>query len=240
MGVGYQASALHLISYLVVDENAPSITEPPPGWVLPAIPGAKYMTEPAQLRSPSASDIVAWREKIAAKYASQLDEFLTWDETSDFEKSEDVATSGDLLLRYVAAVIEESGPAAVVKLKGRHKPTTEELDRAFDEVDRRGFTGRFSQLLLGSQYWLPFQRNLIIEEPNWEGTIHRFGSTYRLEDEIRELRAAIEKADPHSVEWTAVRGVPDQILHAAWQASETIARICAAATERHLPLWTTG
>jgi len=238
VGVSYQASALHLILYFVIDEKAPHTTEPPPGW--PRSAGPKYVTEPASFRSPAAEDIVAWRDKIATKYATQLGELLTWDETSDFQRSEDSAVSGDVLLRYVAAVADESGTDAIAKLSGLHKPLPEEIERALDGAHRRGFTGRFSQLLLGSRYWLPFRRNMIIEEPDWEAKTGRFGSAYRLYDEIRELRAAIEKADPRSVEWTAEREVPNQILGAAWQASETVARICAVATTRHLPIWTTG
>ncbi|MEI9982925.1 MAG: hypothetical protein WDN69_06730 [Aliidongia sp.] len=240
LGVGYQASALHLISYRFVDEKAPYTTAPPSGWKLPPIPGAKFMTEPARLRSPAMEDIIAWRDNLAAKYASQLGELLSWDEPSDFRKSEDAAVSGDLLLRYVAAVARQGGADELVKLVGRQKPAQEELRRVLDGAIQQGFTGRFPQILLGTQIWLPFQRNLIIEEPDWQGKTNRFGSTYRLEDEVRELRVAIEKADPRSVQWTSEREVPDQILGAAWQASETIARICAVATARHLPLWTTG
>ncbi|RBP08638.1 hypothetical protein DFR50_12424 [Roseiarcus fermentans] len=239
LGVGYQASALHLISYLVVDAKAPYTTEPPPGWKLPPIPGARYMTEPARFRSPATEDIIAWRDKLATKYAPQLGELLSWDEPRDFYKSEDAAVSGDLLLRYVAAVAQQ-GADELAKLVGRQKPAQEELRRALDGAIQRGFTGRFPQILLGAQIWLPFQRNLIIEEPDWQGKTNRFGSAYRLEDEVRELRAAIKKADPQSVQWTSEREVPEQILGAAWQASGTIARICAVATAQHSPLWTTG
>ena len=239
MGVGYQASALHRISYMVVDENAPYTTEPPPGSP-PFPPGTRYMKDPLQLRSPAIVGIISWRDKLAIKYADQLGELLSWDEESEFSESEDAAVSGDVLLRYVAAVTEESGSKGIIDLVGRRKPPRDELHRAFDSADKRGFTGRFPQLLLGSQYWLPFQRNMIIEEPDWQGRTNRFGSTYRLEDQVRELRTMIREADPSTSEWTVHREVPDQILDAAWQASETIARICAVATSRRLPFWTTG
>lgn len=240
MGVGYSASALHLITYLVVDENAPYTTVPPPGWKLPPIPGVRYMTDPTRFRSPAAADIISWRDRLATKYQDQLGELLSWDEGSEFQKSEDAPASGDVLLRYVAAVAEENGPKAIRKLVGAQKPAQDELRRALDGANRRGFTGRFSQLLLGSEFWLPFQRDMIIEEPDWQGKIARFGSAYRLEDEIHELRTMIKSADPRSPEWTPEREVPDQTLGAAWQVSETIARVCAVATSRHLPFWTTG
>jgi hypothetical protein len=98
LGVGYQASALHKIAYLVVDEAAPSTSEPPSWWKLPPIPGAQYATEPARVRSPTAVDVIAWRDQLAIKYRGQLGEVLTWDEASDFVESEDAGTGADVLL----------------------------------------------------------------------------------------------------------------------------------------------
>jgi hypothetical protein len=105
VGVGYQASALQLITYLVVDENAPYTTEPPPR-APPLLPGTRYMKDPPRFRSPAIADIISWRVKLAIKYAEQLGELLFWDEESDFRRAEDAAVSGDVLLRYVAAVAE--------------------------------------------------------------------------------------------------------------------------------------
>jgi hypothetical protein len=240
LGVGYQASALHKIGYLDLDKDAPSTSEPPFLWKLPPIPDARYATEPARVRSPAAADIIAWRDRLAIKYRSQLGEVLSWDETSDFVESEDAATSADVLLRYVAARVDEDGSPAIRGLIDADEPPIGEIQRALEGADSRGFTSRFPQLLLRSAFWLPFQRNVIIEEPDWQGASERFGSNFRLEEELRELKALIAEADPRSVEWTNDRGVPTNALWAAWQASETIARICAAATSRHLPFWTTG
>jgi hypothetical protein len=50
---------------------------------------------------------------------------------------------------------------------------------AFKESQRRAFDGRFPQLQLGASIWLPFKRNLMIEEPNWYGLIARYGSALR-------------------------------------------------------------
>ena len=240
MGVGYEASPLHRISTLVIDENAPYTTEPPAGSPLPLIPGARYMTEPPRFRSPAASDIVRWRDRLADTYLSQLGERLNWDEESAFETGEETAVSADVMLRYVAAILDERSPQGLSALVGADKPEHEEIRRALDGVEARGFTVRFPQLSLGEYYWLPFHANLIIEEPNWEGKTRRFGSLYRLADELRDIRALLLRADPACAEWTAQREVPTRILWSAWQASETVARVCAAAVERGLPLWTTG
>lgn len=81
---------------------------------------------------------------------------------------------------------------------------------------------------------------MIIEEPDWQSKTERYGSSYRLADELEELRQLIKDADPRSVEWTERRDPPAKTLWAAWQASETIARISSIANSRHLPFWTTG
>ena len=240
MGIGYQASALHRISYLVADEAAPFATEPPPRWKLPPLPGVKYMLEPVRFRSPAPDDIIMWRDLLAAKYRSQLDEPLSWDETSDYSASEDVAPSADLLFRYVAAMVDEGGPNEMRRLIGAEAPPRDEIGRALESAEHRGFDGRFPQLLLTPKYWLPFRRNMIIEEPDWQGTMQRFGSSIRLADEVQELRALIRGADPRMAEWASEWNVPTTPLWAAWQVSETVSRISAAATSHQLPLWIAG
>jgi hypothetical protein len=192
------------------------------------------------LSLPEASEIVRWRDRLADKYRAQLDELLTWDEATEFETSEDAATSADVMLRYVAAIVDERGLEGLRGLVGAERPPHGEIGRALVRVERRGFTGRFPQLSLTEYYWLPFRRNMIIEEPDWQGRTARFGSVYRLADELRDIRALLLETDRACSEWTAQREVPTRILWAAWQASETVAKICAAGAERHLPLWTTG
>jgi hypothetical protein len=240
LSIGYQTSALCRIIYSVVDETAPFVTEPPTGWKLPPISGAKYMLEPVRLRSPAPADIIAWRDHLAAKYRSDLDELLSWDETTDYSASEDVASSADMLLRYVAAIVDEGGTEELRRLVDAKAPSRDEIGGALEAAEHRGFTGRFPQLLLVSKFWLPFQRNTIIKEPDWQGNNERFGSSLRLADEVRELRDLIRAADPRSIEWTREREVPTMALWAAWQASETLAHIATAAVSQRLPLLTTG
>src|SRR5208282_1646508 len=100
------------------------------------------------------------------------------------------------MLRYVAAIVDERGAAGLRGLVGAQRPPREEIGRALDRVNRRGFTVRFPQLSLTEYYWLPFQRNLIIEAPDWRVKTKRFGSVYRLADELRDLRALLLEADP--------------------------------------------
>lgn len=240
MGVGYQASALHRITYLDMEAAGPFTSEPPPGFPAPPIPNARYAINPPVLRSPAAAEIIAWRDRLAAKYRGQLDEILTWDEGSDFQTSDDVAVGCDVCVRYVAAIVEESGPQAIRRLIDTDKPAPNEIERAFSSVEREGFSGPFPQLKLVSAIWLPFQCNMVIEEPDWRNKIERYGSTYRLADELEELRGLIKGADPRSVEWDERRDPPTKTLWAAWQASQTIVRICKTANSLHFPFWTTG
>jgi len=216
LGVGYAASALHRILDLVTDESAAAPSEPPPE-LAQAFPGVKW-GRPAKFRATPVADILAWRERLAEKYWSQLGEILTWDEENDFEAAEDTRTSADVQFHYLAALIDERGPEAV----GRH-----------------GFTSRFPQMLLGAMHWLPFERNLIIEEPDWRGKLRRFGSSERLIEEIIDLRDLIAAADLRATEQNPDQGRED-LLGAAWQASETVARIGAIAVRERVPLWTTG
>jgi hypothetical protein len=224
MGVAYAASALHQLIFVVVDKNAPDATDPP------------------SLRSPSIDKIVGWRDRLAIQYRSQLGELLIWDESSAYSEDIEIGVGADTLLRYVAARVAEAGPQILRDLMNGDRPKYDEIERAFDGAGRRGFTGRFPQLLLVSMYWLPFQRNMIIEEPDWRGQIMRFGSSFRLADELRELMTLIAAADPRATEWRIEQKMqePDKTLWAAWQAGDAISRICAAANAYQLPLWTTG
>ena len=237
MGVGYAASALHRIFYLVTDKTGAAPAEPPPE-LAQIFPGVKW-GGPAKFRGTPLADVLRWRERLAEKYWSQLGEMLTWDEESEFEAAEDTSTSADVQLRYLAAFIGERGADALPDLIGAGKPSHQEFERAFTAVERRGFTGRFPQLLLGAMRWLPFERNLILEESDWGGKLARFGSTERLMDEITELRDLIAQTDPRATDWNPDQQ-PEDILGAAWQASDTVARIGAIAVTKRLPLWTTG
>jgi hypothetical protein len=206
---------------------------------LAGIVGANVGEGPVHLRSPSTSAILAWRRGLTIKYRDQLEEELTWDEDSTFEVSEDVGTSGDVMFHYVAAVLDQRGKSELGKLVGVGKPLPGELDAAFAEASRRGFGGCFPHLLLGANFWLPFKAQLMIEEPNWDGKLDRYGSVFQLVDELSTVRAAIADVQPSVIDFPAAE-TSDQVMAAAWQTSNTILRLATIATAKHLPLWTTG
>ena len=188
MGVGYTASALHTITYLDVSGYPGDQTR------FPDIDLSIFEKKPmqqARFRSFPAAEIILWRNQLAAKYRDQFGELLTWDEGSDFSELAETATGADVSFRYVAALLDERGPDGIHDLVGTTKPGHAEIARALNEANRRGFAGRFPQLLLVSKYWLPFQRNMVIEEPSWLGTVERFGSNYRLLEELQQVRDAI-------------------------------------------------
>ena len=149
-----------------------------------------------------------------------------------------------MLLRYVAAVLDQHGPvAAAGMLVNMTEPNLAEpgdlaqVNTAFAETDRRGFSGRFPHLLLDAHYWFPFQRSMMIEETNWEGKIERYGSSIRLLEELKAVKSFITGALP------AVGTIPaaDQdVLSAAWETSEAVLRPCMSAIDKRVPLWTPG
>lgn len=205
MGVGYSVSPLHRINYL--DTSAMTTRSPVKGSnstldSIAELTGANVGEGTVSLHSPTMQDILAWRERLATKYRDQLEEGLTWDEGTKFEVSDEVATSGDAMFHYAAAVLDQGGKSGLRKLIDVGKPTPQELDAAFAEAFRRSFGGRFPHLLLGANLWLPFNRQLMIEEPNWVGKLDRYGSVFHLVEEVTTVRAAIASAQPsvmHSV-----------------------------------------
>jgi hypothetical protein len=82
-----------------------------------------------RLYSPTIEEILVWRQGVATKYRDQLEEGLTWDESSTFEVSEDVATSGDVMFHYVAAVLDQHGESIE-----RYLRAMDSADRAEPEV----------------------------------------------------------------------------------------------------------
>jgi hypothetical protein len=242
MGVGYCVSPLHRIIHF---DESPTNTRPPvkgsnsPIDQIAEAMGAKIGVGSTRLYSPTLEDIDAWRQGIATKYRDQLEENLTWDEGTTFEVSEEVATGSDVMFHYLAAILDQRGISELSKLSDVTEPPEQEYETVFAEADRRGFAGRFPQLLLGANLWLPFKKHLIIEEPNWVGKLARYGSVFRLVDEITTVRAAIAKVQP-----SFVHASTDETAHkemfAAWQASSAILRLANIATAKHLPFWTTG
>lgn len=188
---------------------------------------------------PDIESILDWRQRVERKYRDQLGERLIWNERSTYEDSEDVATSGDVMLRFAAAVLDRSGLQGLTNMIRQRRPTSDELEAAFADVERRGFGGRFPQLLLGARFWLPFSRNMMIEEPDWDGLQQRFGSVACLRDEIAAIRAGIAGADP-LVKRAAGIDIPEYSLTGAWQTSNTVLRLASVALNERLPLWTTG
>jgi hypothetical protein len=242
MGVGYCVSPLHRIIRFDV---SPITTRPPvkgsnsPIDQVAELTGANVGVGTPRLHSPAVEEILVWRQGVATKYRDQLEERLTWDEDTTFKVSEDVATSGDVMFHYVAAVLDQHGQSELSKLIDAAEPSTQELGAVFAEADRRGFGGRFPHLLLGANLWLPFKKHLMIEEPNWEGKLDRYGSVIRLVDEVTTVRAAIADTQP-SVIHSSATNISDKVIVPAWQTSSTILRLATIAAAKHLPLWTTG
>jgi len=242
MGVGYSVSPLHRITHL----DMTSMTSRPPTKgsdssidQIAEMIGANVGVGTPRVYSSAVEDILRWRQGLSVKYHDQLEENLRWDEETTFEVSEDVATSSDVFFHYIAAILDQRGTSELDKLIDITEPPRHEYEVVFAEADRRGFGGRFPQLLLGANLWLPFKRHLMIEEPNWEGKPDRYGSVFHLVDEIITVRAAIADVKPSFVHASAEE-TSDKAIFGAWQSSNTILRLAKIAAAKHLPLWTTG
>jgi hypothetical protein len=243
MGVGYSVSPLHRITYFDTSEMTTRPLVKGSDSILESVAenlGAKVGEGTVRLRSPTMEDILAWRERLATKYRDQLEDELTWDEGSTFESSEDVTTGGDVMFRYVAAELDQRGKSDLARLLDSGRPPQQELDAVFAEASRRSFGGRFPHLLLGASVWLPFKRHLMIEEPNWDGHLDRYGSVFRLVEEVTTVRAAIADAQSSVIPSSAAGASTEQVRVAAWQTSNAILRLATIAAAKHLPLWTTG
>lgn len=244
MSVGYTAGPLHHIATLdqAEDRWRPAVPGEHPKLDtlagIGAIGAAVVAVKPMRFTSPAKAEIVAWREGLARCYAEQLGEWLTWDEESEVGASEDTATSADTMLRYVAAVLDQRGPAGLRALVGTAGPPTEVLRQVFADNDRRDLAGSFPHLLTGARCWLPYDRNFVMEAPDWLGSVQRYGSLVWLAEEIGAVRAAVADLAPDATAWGARGETPEHdVLAAAWHASDTVARLCGIALARRLPLW---
>ncbi|HUI34893.1 MAG TPA: hypothetical protein VLX67_05175 [Stellaceae bacterium] len=241
MGIGYAVSPLHRMIFIdraAIPESADARSVLPIPRGFRATPWSEIEKH---LYSPAIPDVVAWRAKLSEKYRSQLLEPLIWDERSAFETSEEVSTHADALLRYVAALLDRQGAAEAAQvLFGRDDVPGEDIQREYAAAAGRGFAGAFPQLLLDTMFWFPFERDFIIEEPDWEGRVERFGSAGHLVQELKKIRNFIRHAEPSATGWTSDRNDPPTVLGQVWRCSETIYRLAVTATRRRLPLWTTG
>ena len=136
MGIGYQVSPLHRLIRMDTAElhGRPAVRGENP--LIDAIKDAsgkevQIADGPLRTRSPTVDSILAWRQRLASKYRDQLDEELTWDEGSTCESSDDVATSGDVMLHFAAAVLDQRGQAGLSSMINQRRPSSDEMEAAF-------------------------------------------------------------------------------------------------------------
>src|SRR5882762_1375410 len=81
----------------------------------------------------------------------------------------------------------------------------------------------------GRNLWLPFKRHLIIEEPNWEGKVERYGSAFRLLDSGRRPVSVIRRTSQ-----TASKKIEPSVVALVGTAAPAclVLRACVATPRR--------
>jgi hypothetical protein len=241
MSISVIISAFSKTRYLKLPPTLPSEKIDIPGRPAITITELSGTEIDKYLYPPPKQQIEQWRDRLARKYRSQLNELLSWDEGSDFETSADFLPRESVAFSHTAASIDILGEQdAGRKLAAQSEPTLDEFARFSKIATGKGYLCRFPQILLGVQNWLPFRRDMIIEEPNWEGHVTRFGSLFSLRHEIETVRSFIRSAVPNSalpIEAGAFVEPPMRnVLTDAWSNSIQMLRATEAAWTRRLPM----
>jgi hypothetical protein len=208
----------------------------------PGLVFSKPATDPAnpwpevdsKQAAPSALAIVTWRTALSEKYQSQLEQPLDWDEASTFQEQVEVDADAQQALFYATAVLSLRGEeAATTHLATLRKLSVEALERSTVDVEKLGYHCQFPQLLLRADYWLPFSRDLIIEEPDWNGRPCRFGSLVALRRELDQVELFLQRGRQASKSSSA-------ILDNAVFCLRTLSALSTIAWAKKLPLWRLG
>ncbi len=245
MGVGYSASALHLAKAIKLPKHEQAEPPAPSSYEhFFAVKGYKSVIKsegPRQFAAASVAEILSWRDRVAKKYVGQIDEFC-WDERSSAEFSEDVSSGDDVNFYYAAAVFDQLTPRGSYEaLSGTQTLSPAVKYAAIKARYDRGFSGRFPQLMTGASYWLSFDKNLVLEEPDWFGNPARFGSLPQLRRELGELRGIFER----SKQDLRVRTEPaaprkHAILPAAYSVCLALEHVSDFALQHCVPVWKTS
>lgn len=247
MSIGYNVSPLSSLAYDDSFEMRPSKGAETTR-VLEKIYGRRLdVREPVtkdgqRVRTDSPSrqmtDVLAWREQFNKKHVGVLGEPVTWDENSDFMKTEDFSNHGDALLRYTSAVFAFGGDEADLTIPSDDYASVLGVLNAVREAPE---LPRFKQIVGCEDYWLPTQAHILIEDNNWRGSPQTFGSSYRLLDELRDVAALIAAANP-AVTLIASRCPKrgNTTLEYAWITCQIMLEFCAVAIKQNLPLFING
>ena len=240
MSCNYQVCAFSRLMLFDEANLAAAPTMPMPDYLTKIFPGRGRAVRVGSIMdmvsSPAKQEVLAWRSRLDRISRSQLGEALSWDEDSSVVLSEDALGGSELFA--AAAALDQSGSLAASRLRGTSELSRAAMDEFSRQVQLRGFTSSFTQILLDVNSWLPFRRDLIIEEPDWRDRIGRFGSLPTLLDQTRALQEWIAVTEP------AAKRPPDAganedlltVLARAWRCADCVISLAGAAVVNHLPL----
>jgi hypothetical protein len=193
-------------------------------------PAAPWPEINVSLAKPTIIDIDVWRIPLNEKYAPQLGETLAWNEASTYHNAVDVPVAAQTALYCAAALLALRDPTGSHQLAGQRQPSPADLQNARNAIEALGYRCRFPQLLLRVDYWLPFERDMIIEEPDWAGENRRFGSVAALRQELEKVERFLRQAR------SADKG-PSPFLDQAILCVRSMMALATIAWSSKLPLW---
>lgn len=202
-----------------------------------------HATDPGQ--RPSTDDarsaVLTWRDSLAKAVAGAGIVLLDWDESVDAECHTDKPNWDcytDLLL--FAAREEHPQAKAAKSLFGMFRKKQQEWneDPAYQASLKSGSRSRYGHLLGNTEFWLPYEANVIFEGTAPPGNQCVFGSSIVLLRQLDELNARTWKADASALEQWNENGADSEspAEEKARFALAVMHRLARVAVDRRLPM----
>lgn len=168
--------------------------------VIHANPVDDAITDPQELLN----IVHHWRKDLAQRLPPERADELSWNESFEAPYYTDKPAWDCFDALRIAAAHQEHPSWRKVK----NVPAELASDRSYRKSLKRGGAGRYAQLLLGVEMWLPFTSNLIFEAETPAGQQSLIGSTTALQNQLNALNRSLWQMD--SAQLDAVRRADGQ------------------------------